>query len=403
MLARIRRSRPAQPRRRLLRHHAGAHPRDRRCGRRTCRRANPRPQHDAPHTRLSGLEPLRHHARKQLRQRRRTHQCHRLGAVQEADPGRPLRRGAGRRPPAGGERRADASTSTWTRACSTPRRRWSRFLNLIAAEPDIARVPVMIDSSKWSVIEAGLKCLQGKGDRQLDLDEGRRSRPSCSRPAKVRRYGAAVVVMAFDEQGQADTFERKVEICTRAYALLTEQAGFPPEDIIFDPNIFAIATGIEEHNDYAVDFIEATRELKRRLPLSHVSGGVSNVSFSFRGNNAVREAIHAVFLYHAIHAGMDMGIVNAGAPADLRRPRRRPARARSRTWCSTAAPMPPSACWTSADKHKAKKGEVRSRGPGLARQAGRRAPPARAGARHRRVHRDDTEEARQRSRRARWT
>ena len=186
------------------------------------------------------------------------------------------------------------------------------FLQLIAAEPDIARVPVMVDSSKWSVIEAGLKCLQGKGVvNSISMKEGE---AEFLRQARlVRRYGHAVVVMAFDEQGQADTAARKIDISTRAYKLLTEQAGFEPEDIIFDPNIFAIATGIEEHNNYAVDFIEAARELKRRFPRSHVSGGVSNVSFAFRGNNAVREAIHAVFLYHAIRAGMDMGIVNAGA------------------------------------------------------------------------------------------
>ncbi|GAB2520071.1 methionine synthase [Lysobacter humi (ex Lee et al. 2017)] len=186
------------------------------------------------------------------------------------------------------------------------------FLNLIAAEPDIARVPVMVDSSKWSVIEAGLKCLQGKGIvNSISMKEGE---AEFLRQARlVRRYGAAVVVMAFDEQGQADTVERKVEICSRAYRLLTESIGFPPEDIIFDPNVFAIATGIEEHDDYAVAFIEATRELKRRFPYSHVSGGVSNVSFSFRGNEPVRQAIHVVFLYHAIRAGMDMGIVNAGA------------------------------------------------------------------------------------------
>jgi 5-methyltetrahydrofolate--homocysteine methyltransferase len=200
----------------------------------------------------------------------------------------------------------------------------TRFLNLIAAEPDIARVPVMVDSSKWSVIEAGLRCLQGKGVvNSISMKEGEEIFLEHAR--KVLEYGAAVVVMAFDEQGQADTCERKVEICSRAFKLLTEELNFPPEDIIFDPNIFAIATGIEEHNNYAVDFIEATRELKKRFPLSHISGGVSNVSFSFRGNNTVREAIHSVFLYHAIKAGMDMGIVNAGAlmiyddvPAQLR-------------------------------------------------------------------------------------
>ncbi|WP_235567815.1 methionine synthase, partial [Lysobacter sp. Root690] len=185
------------------------------------------------------------------------------------------------------------------------------YLNLIAAEPDIARIPVMVDSSKWTVIEAGLKCLQGKGIvNSISMKEGE---AEFLRQARlVRRYGAAVVVMAFDEVGQADTIDRKVDICSRAYKLLTQEIGFPPEDIIFDPNVFAIATGIEEHNNYAVDFIEATRELKRRFPYSHISGGVSNVSFSFRGNELVRQAIHVVFLYHAIKAGMDMGIVNAG-------------------------------------------------------------------------------------------
>ena len=186
-----------------------------------------------------------------------------------------------------------------------------RFLNLIASEPDIARIPVMVDSSKWEVIEAGLKCLQGKGVvNSISLKEGEEVFIEHAR--KVLRYGAAAVVMAFDETGQADTCARKVEICTRAYRILVDQVGFPPEDIIFDPNIFAIATGIEEHDNYAVDFIEATRWIKANLPGAKVSGGVSNVSFSFRGNEPVREAIHTVFLYHAIQAGMDMGIVNAG-------------------------------------------------------------------------------------------
>jgi 5-methyltetrahydrofolate--homocysteine methyltransferase len=186
-----------------------------------------------------------------------------------------------------------------------------RFLNLLAGEPEIARVPVMVDSSKWSVIEAGLKCLQGKGIvNSISMKEGVEE---FKRQARlIRRYGAAAVVMAFDEQGQADTFARKTEICARAYRILVEEVGFPPEDIIFDPNIFAIATGIEEHDNYAVDFIEATRWIKENLPGAKVSGGVSNVSFSFRGNEPVREAIHTVFLYHAIQAGMDMGIVNAG-------------------------------------------------------------------------------------------
>ncbi|HLO93748.1 MAG TPA: methionine synthase [Burkholderiaceae bacterium] len=186
-----------------------------------------------------------------------------------------------------------------------------RFLNLIASEPEIARVPIMIDSSKWEVIEAGLKCIQGKGIvNSISLKEGE---AEFRRQATlVRRYGAAAVVMAFDEKGQADTFQRKTEICERAYRILVDEVGFAPEDIIFDPNIFAIATGIEEHDNYAVDFIEATRWIKQHLPGAKVSGGVSNVSFSFRGNDPVREAIHTVFLYHAIQAGMDMGIVNAG-------------------------------------------------------------------------------------------
>ena len=187
----------------------------------------------------------------------------------------------------------------------------TRFLNLIASEPDIARVPVMIDSSKWTVIEAGLKCVQGKSIvNSISMKEGEEE---FLRQAKLcRRYGAAVIVMAFDEKGQADTYERKIEICERAYRLLTDVIGFPPEDIIFDPNIFAVATGIEEHNNYAVDFIEATRWIRENLPHAKVSGGVSNVSFSFRGNDPAREAIHTVFLYHAIRAGMSMGIVNAG-------------------------------------------------------------------------------------------
>ncbi len=186
-----------------------------------------------------------------------------------------------------------------------------RFLNLIASEPDISRVPIMLDSSKWSIIEAGLKCVQGKAVvNSISLKEG--EAPFLEQARKVKRYGAAAVVMAFDEEGQADTANRKFEICERAYKLLTEVVGFPPEDIIFDPNIFAIATGIDEHNNYAVEFIEATQRIRQALPHAHVSGGVSNVSFSFRGNEPVREAMHSVFLYHAIRAGMDMGIVNAG-------------------------------------------------------------------------------------------
>ena len=199
-----------------------------------------------------------------------------------------------------------------------------RFLNLIASEPDIARVPVMIDSSKWTVIEAGLKCIQGKGVvNSISLKEGEEAFVEHAR--KILNYGAAVVVMAFDEQGQADTLQRKVSICERSYKVLTEKVGFPPEDIIFDPNIFAIATGIEEHNGYGLAFIEAAREIRKRCPGAHISGGVSNVSFSFRGNEPVRQAMHSVFLYHAIQAGMDFGIVNAGQlaiyeeiPAELR-------------------------------------------------------------------------------------
>jgi 5-methyltetrahydrofolate--homocysteine methyltransferase len=198
------------------------------------------------------------------------------------------------------------------------------FLKLIASEPDIAKVPIMIDSSKWSVIEAGLKCVAGKPIvNSISMKEG--VEPFIEHAKKVRRYGAAVVVMAFDEKGQADTLQRKIEICERAYKILTEQVGFPAEDIIFDPNIFAIGTGIEEHNNYGVDFIEATREIKKRCPHVKISGGVSNLSFSFRGNEPVRKAMHSVFLYHAIQAGMDMGIVNAGQlevydqiPAELR-------------------------------------------------------------------------------------
>ena len=187
----------------------------------------------------------------------------------------------------------------------------TRFLNLIAAEPDIAKIPIMIDSSKWSVIEAGLRCLQGKGVvNSISLKEGEESFRHHAR--LVRRYGAAVVVMAFDEKGQADTVERKLEIATRAYRILTEEVGFPPEDIIIDPNILTVATGMEEHAEYAVAFIEATRRIKAALPRVKVSGGISNISFSFRGNNSVREAMHSAFLYHAIQAGLDMGIVNAG-------------------------------------------------------------------------------------------
>ena len=187
----------------------------------------------------------------------------------------------------------------------------TRFLNLIQSEPEIARIPIMIDSSKWSVIEAGLKCVQGKCVvNSISLKNGEEE--FLRQAALVRRYGAAVIVMAFDERGQADSLERRIEICSRAYKLLTERAGFEPNDIVFDPNILTVATGLEEHRNYAVDFIEATRWIKANLPDARVSGGVSNISFSFRGNNTVREAMHAAFLYHAIRAGLDMGIVNAG-------------------------------------------------------------------------------------------
>ena len=186
-----------------------------------------------------------------------------------------------------------------------------KFLRLIASEPDIAKVPVMIDSSKWSVIEIGLKNLQGKGIvNSISLKEGEEI--FLEQAQKIKDYGAAAVIMAFDEQGQADSYDRKVEICSRAYKLLVEKIDFSPEDIIFDPNIFAIATGIDEHNSYAKSYIDAAKELKNRFPKVHISGGVSNLSFSFRGNDVLREAMHSAFLFHAIKSGMDMGIVNAG-------------------------------------------------------------------------------------------
>src|SRR5919199_621014 len=190
------------------------------------------------------------------------------------------------------------------------------FLNLLQSEPDIAKIPIMIDSSKFEIIEAGLKCVQGKCIvNSISLKEGEEK--FVEQAFICKSFGAAVIVMAFDEKGQADTKQRKVEICERAYRILTEQVGYDPQDIIFDPNIFAVATGIEEHNNYAVDFIEATRIIKQKMPLTKVSGGVSNVSFSFRGNDVVREAMHSVFLLYAIKAGMDMGIVNAGQLAQL--------------------------------------------------------------------------------------
>src|SRR5688572_33241706 len=185
------------------------------------------------------------------------------------------------------------------------------FINLMQSEPDIAKIPVMIDSSKFEIIEAGLKCVQGKSIvNSISMKEGEKK--FIEQAIVCQSYGASVIVMAFDEKGQADTLQRRVDICEKAYKILTEEVGYDPQDIIFDPNIFAIATGIEEHNNYALDFIAATRIIKQKMPLSKISGGVSNLSFSFRGNDHVREAMHAVFLYHAVKAGMDMGIVNAG-------------------------------------------------------------------------------------------
>ena len=233
-----------------------------------------------------------------------------------------------------------------------------RFLRLIAGESDIARVPVMVDSSKWEVIEAGLRCLQGKGMvNSISLKEGEEK--FIAQAKLIRRYGAAVIVMAFDERGQADTYERKIEVCARTYKILTEQVGFPPQDIIFDPNILTVGTGIEEHNSYAVNFIEATRWIKANLPLAKVSGGVSNISFSFRGNNPVREAMHSAFLYHAIKAGMDMGIVNPGMLASMRRfP---PTCSNwSRTCCSIGAPMPPNV-WLHSPIRSRKRARSRSK------------------------------------------
>ena len=259
------------------------------------------------------------------------------------------------------------------------------FLNLLAAEPDISRVPIMIDSSKWSVIEAGLKCVQGKSVvNSISMKEG--EGPFLEHAKKVRRYGAAVVVMAFDEQGQAETATRKFEICKRAYKLLTEKVGFPPEDIIFDPNIFAVATGIEEHSNYGLAYIEATRRIKAELPYVHVSGGVSNLSFAFRGNERVREAMHSVFLYHAIQAGMDMGIVNAGQLAlyddidpelrelveDVILNRRADATDR---------------LLEAAEKYRGEGAQKRGGRSCLAREAGRGAPDPRAGAWRRHLYR----------------
>jgi 5-methyltetrahydrofolate--homocysteine methyltransferase len=276
-----------------------------------------------PHTRLSGLEPLTIRPESlfvNIGERTNVAGSARFKRlIEEGDYETAL--DVGRQQVLNGAQMIDVSMDE---AMLDSEAAMTRFLNLIASEPDISRVPVVIDSSKWSVIEAGLKCLQGKGVvNSISLKEGETAFVEHAR--LIQRYGAAVIVMAFDEHGQADTVERKVEICTRAYRILTEQVGFPPEDIFLDPNIFAVATGIEEHNRYALAYIDACRAIKATLPHALVSGGVSNISFSFRGNNTVREAMHAAFLYHAIGAGMDMGIVNAGqlavyddVPEDLR-------------------------------------------------------------------------------------
>ncbi|MFZ5607087.1 MAG: methionine synthase [Pseudomonadota bacterium] len=304
-----------------MRHHARAHPRDRRGGTRPaaargadagCRARGGRGMTALPrHTRLAGLEPLVITPESNF-----INVGERTNVTGSAQFKKLILEGRYDEAVAVARQQVESGAQVidvnMDEGLLDSERAMVEFLNLIAAEPDIARVPVMVDSSRWEVIEAGLKCLQGKGIvNSISLKE---SEAEFLRQARlVHRYGAAVVVMAFDETGQADSAARKVEICARAYHLLTTRVGFPPEDIIFDPNVFAIATGIEEHDNYAVDFIEAARALRRRFPYSHVSGGVSNVSFSFRGNEPVRQAIHSVFLYHAIRAGMDMGIVNAGA------------------------------------------------------------------------------------------
>ena len=298
-----------------------------------------------------------HRRRLAVRQRRRAHQRHRLERVRAPDPRRRLRRGAVESRASRSRTARRSSTSTWTRRCSTRRRRWRRFLNLIAAEPDIARVPVMIDSSKWEVIEAGLKCVQGKAVvNSICMKEGE---AEFLRQAQlVRRYGAAVVVMAFDEKGQADTLERKIEICQRAYDLLIEQVGFPPEDIIFDPEHLR-----DRHRHRGAQQLRASTSSRRRAGSGSTCrtprcrGGVSNVSFSFRGNDPVREAIHTAFLYHAIQAGMTWASSTPASSACTRRSRRSCASA-SRTWCSTAAPMRPSAWSTFAETFKAQGKQV---------------------------------------------
>jgi 5-methyltetrahydrofolate--homocysteine methyltransferase len=297
-----------------------------------------------PALRLSGLEPLSRRRGLAVRQRRRAHQHHRLGPLPPADPRRrlPDALAVARQQVEAGAQVIDVNMDE---GMIDGVAAMARFTRLIASEPDICRVPVMVDSSKWEVIEAGLQQLQGKSIvNSISLKNGEAEFVEQAR--LCRKYGAAVVVMAFDEDGQADTLERRQQICRRAYDVLTQQVGFPAEDLIFDPNIFAVATGIEEHARYGLDFIEATRWIKENLPGALVSGGVSNVSFSFRGNNPVREAIHAVFLFHAIAAGMDMGIVNAGRWRCTRRSRASCGSA-SRTSSSPAAPTPPSGCWRS--------------------------------------------------------
>ncbi|MBI4500381.1 MAG: methionine synthase, partial [Gemmatimonadetes bacterium] len=263
-----------------------------------------------PYTRLSGLEPLVIHPDTlfvNVGERTNVTGSSRFAALIKADDF-DAALGVAREQVANGAQMIDVNMDE---GLLDSKAAMVRFLNLIASEPDIARVPIMIDSSKWEVIEAGLKCIQGKGVvNSISMKEGIAA--FIERAKLVRRYGAAVVVMAFDEQGQADTVKRKVEICTEAYRILTQDVGFPPEDIILDPNIFAVGTGIEEHNEYALTYIQAVRTIKETLPRALVSGGVSNVSFSYRGAPAVREAMHSAFLYHAIQAGMDMGIVNPG-------------------------------------------------------------------------------------------
>ena len=257
------------------------------------------------------------------------------------------------------------------------------FMNLVASEPDIARVPVMIDSSKWSVIEAGLKCLQGKGIvNSISLKEGEEQ--FLRRAKLIRRYGAAVVVMAFDERGQADSFERKIEVCQRSYRILTEQAGFPPQDIIFDPNVLTVATGIEEHNNYAADFIRTAKWIKENLPFARVSGGISNISFSFRGNNMVREAMHSGVSLSRHPGGAGHGHRQRRACSRCMRRSPRTCWSWWRMCCSTAAPTPPSG--SSIRRNPQAEGRGRSCRRGVAQGHGRGTPQPRAGQGHRRIH-----------------